>query len=328
MARQAHSSAAKVFTLVLAIAFGVLALAFTYSAVMKSTEQRSRAAETELTIKQWEFNGTTTEGWTLTNFSSTRVAGGLLRTVSGKPVPSASLQNANVGANFPEGAKYLKFRLALRQPGAEKKSPGPTIQQASNVSGTVEYTLSNRRTLTRPLAFQVVADGVTRDVSVTLPEISAATVGSLAISFTGLKPGSRLDVDWIRLIGTKPKPTPTPLKGCYYQKVECVKEPCDPILVCPTTKTTPLPSSPPPATRTPTRTTLSCDSLYRDELSYFKQCSDNGYPQVCFNKYTGEYQGCGTPDYDGCTQYNTNASQNILCASSPSSTPSSSFKPL
>jgi hypothetical protein len=38
--------------------------------------------------------------------------------------------------------------------------------------------------------------------------------------------------------GWCPRPTPPP--GCYYQQVQCVTTPCDPVLVCPTCE--PLPS--------------------------------------------------------------------------------------
>ncbi len=86
MASRNHSTS-KVITLVLAVAFGIIALAMTYSAATRSTEQRSRASPApELIIKQWEFNGSTTEGWTPANFSSVRVVDGFLDAVYGKPL--------------------------------------------------------------------------------------------------------------------------------------------------------------------------------------------------------------------------------------------------
>lgn len=46
-----------------------------------------------------------------------------------------------------------------------------------------------------------------------------------------------------------PKPTPTsvPPAGCYYQQVQCFREPCDPVLVCPspTPAPTPIQTQPP-----------------------------------------------------------------------------------
>lgn len=41
---------------------------------------------------------------------------------------------------------------------------------------------------------------------------------------------------WRPMVTTKP--TPSPKKGCYYQQVQCIKAPCEKILVCPTTQTT------------------------------------------------------------------------------------------
>lgn len=31
-----------------------------------------------------------------------------------------------------------------------------------------------------------------------------------------------------------PPPRPAPPTGCYYQQVQCIRAPCDPVLVCPT----------------------------------------------------------------------------------------------
>lgn len=46
-----------------------------------------------------------------------------------------------------------------------------------------------------------------------------------------------------------PSPVPTPPSGCYYQQVQCIQAPCNPILVCPSP--TPIPS--------PTPTAPACD---------------------------------------------------------------------
>ena len=61
----------------------------------------------------------------------------------------------------------------------------------------------------------------------------------------------------------------------------------------------------------------NCSMLYNKSIggdqNYFKMCLSNGYPKVCFDKYTGVYQGCGTLERDDCTEYNTNAARNIRC---------------
>lgn len=63
--------------------------------------------------------------------------------------------------------------------------------------------------------------------------------------------------------------------------------------------------------------TMSCDVLRSTNKKYFDICAD--FDNVCFNKYTGEYQGCGNINGSNggdCTdpQHNTNASYNILCS--------------
>lgn len=48
-----------------------------------------------------------------------------------------------------------------------------------------------------------------------------------------------------------PTATPTPPPGCFYQQVQCVTIPCDPILVCATPTPTSIPASDPTLTPTP-----------------------------------------------------------------------------
>jgi hypothetical protein len=59
----------------------------------------------------------------------------------------------------------------------------------------------------------------------------------------------------------------------------------------------------------------TCDQLKKDRSTYFDSCGTSGFDKICFNKYTGLYQGCGksTDAYDYCTDKNDNAAQNILC---------------
>ena len=213
MVRVKHSTS-KVITLVLAIAFGIVALAMTYDVATRSTEQRSRAVEaSELVVKQWEFNGTTTEGWGMTGFSNMRVISGILSAVNGKSIPSAYIYNRETTAINLQGAKYIKLRLGIgRTSSPEPKGSGPEVYRAT---GTVIYTLLDRRSLlTRPLTFLISADGTLREYSLILPEIAPVTINSIKISFTGLRPGSKLNIDWIRLGGTKPRPTPLPTLTC------------------------------------------------------------------------------------------------------------------
>lgn len=132
-------------------------------------------------------------------------------------------------------------------------------------------------------------------------------------------------------------PSPAPSPGCYYvypqcaQPIEGVQAPCEPIIVC---QSPPACPSPPPCpgpivvgdpgfggcpryycqtTPTPTPTIWNCDALRRTQSNYYNQCSQSGFPRICFDKYTAEHQGCVTADRDDCTTYNTNANRNILC---------------
>ncbi len=67
-----------------------------------------------------------------------------------------------------------------------------------------------------------------------LPILKDTRIAAIRIEFSQLRKGSSVAVDWIHITGPVPKPTPTPSKGCYYQKVTCVRAPCDDVLVCPT----------------------------------------------------------------------------------------------
>ncbi len=65
----------------------------------------------------------------------------------------------------------------------------------------------------------------------------------------------------------------------------------------------------------------SCQSLSTTQSSYFSMCAKQGYSGVCFNKYTGVYQGCTRTGSNDCTVNNTNAAQNILCPAAVTPTP-------
>lgn len=85
-------------------------------------------------------------------------------------------------------------------------------------------------------------------------------------------------------------------------------------------KITPTPRISTIPTRVPTVVpAYNCDMLYKLNLgstqNYFDMCASNKYAKVCFNKYTGVYQGCGTAERDDCTVYNMNADKNIRCDS-------------
>lgn len=89
----------------------------------------------------------------------------------------------------------------------------------------------------------------------------------------------------------------------------------------PASEPTPTPSVSEP-TPTPSSTTAkTCTELESSQTSYFNICSDNGYDNVCFDKFTSVYQGCTKNANNDCTESNTNAAQNILCSALTSKTP-------
>ncbi len=77
-------------------------------------------------------------------------------------------------------------------------------------------------------------------------------------------------------------------------------------------------------TTTTTTSPMTCADLQKAGLTgqnYFSMCLSNGYPKVCFNKYSGVYQGCGQNDLNTCTDNNLNAAVNIQCDSSLAAMP-------
>ncbi len=72
-------------------------------------------------------------------------------------------------------------------------------------------------------------------------------------------------------------------------------------------------------------TAKTCTELKVSQSYYFNLCAKEGYnfDNVCFDKFTGVYQGCTRNSYNDCTLYNTNAERNVLCpltATTPSVT--------
>lgn len=74
----------------------------------------------------------------------------------------------------------------------------------------------------------------------------------------------------------------------------------------------------------PAQRQFTCQNLTVNQSSYFTMCAKNGYNNVCFNKFSGEYQGCSKDQNNDCTVNNTNAAVNILCpvVTTPSPSPS------
>jgi hypothetical protein len=68
-----------------------------------------------------------------------------------------------------------------------------------------------------------------------------------------------------------------------------------------------------------TSTSKNCTELNNDSTTgqYFDVCKNNNYGFVCFDKHSGQYQGCSKTLGEGCTESNTNAARNISCSVNP-----------
>jgi len=65
----------------------------------------------------------------------------------------------------------------------------------------------------------------------------------------------------------------------------------------------------------PTSVAKTCGELAASQSYYFSLCKNEGFDNVCFNKYSAEYQGCtkNSDSVDYCIVNNVNGDKNILC---------------
>lgn len=198
---------AGLWIVIAAISLGLIGV--TSWVAKNSTEYRSRAAiAREKTYKAWEFAGSSntdpTEGWSFTNFSGTRVSGGVLEATfskkNSKTVPSATLTNGAVFTTLPYGAKSLRMRLSADTP----------TKDGRGIPGTVTYRIKDKTP--KSLSF-TAPEGQFVEVKLAFAEVGAISIDTLEISFTNYQPGSKLAVDWIRLMGAVSQPTGYPTKG-------------------------------------------------------------------------------------------------------------------
>lgn len=101
MARRIHP-AAKVFTLVLTIAFGLIALAVSYAAFKGGLELRSKAATPEAVVKAWDFQNSL-EGWTANPYVGRMYVdnGRLIFGITSNTNPSV-IEHAKLSDEFPQ----------------------------------------------------------------------------------------------------------------------------------------------------------------------------------------------------------------------------------
>lgn len=114
----------RILVAVFGILFGVVALALLYQAVSNTTDLRSKAAQVQQIYKQWEFNGSDTEGWQSLSPHSVSVRNGALVVEVGKGSSQLPIfRNTSVGASLPRGLKTVSFSLSVGKIQAPTRFP-------------------------------------------------------------------------------------------------------------------------------------------------------------------------------------------------------------
>jgi hypothetical protein len=306
------------FPLFLKLLFGMVFLCLalflvglTVQIASQPTVTQTKAAQTQIILKGWEFAGTTLEDWTASNMQGLTTSNNYL---TGKVTAASSvvLSNLQVQTNLPLGTNVVRVRLAAgtrttyqdsemmrgtsvdeeytksvrrcaaypvwcensdkylckllnRIPGWCPKTapsvtpqpmPSPTCRPMPPCQGSQcpnmfpgkgwcprpdrqTYTLSlsyaeNSDTAANTIPAQTgVADGQMREYTFRFPLSNSSSLHSIRLQLDGLKAGDLLSVDYVRIVNVASiEPTREP-SNCHYEQVECVKAPCNPILVCP-----------------------------------------------------------------------------------------------
>lgn len=122
----------KIIISTLGILFGIVALVVVYEAVSESTEQRSKAAETQTIYKQWEFNGTIAEGWTVVAPNTAVVKNGAFVVSMTRGTRLPAFRNTSVSSSLPTGLKTVWLSMAVGAPQV------PTGGQIGKIIPTIE----------------------------------------------------------------------------------------------------------------------------------------------------------------------------------------------
>ncbi len=125
MSRSNHSyNIQKSISFAFVVLFCLVALVFLYKAATTSTDPRSRAGEGETVVADWEFNGSTTEGWQGTNTVGLSVSDGSLH-FSKDQNTNPSLLFSNLSKVLPTGNKFFRIQLSVRN--SEGRSTTGTV---------------------------------------------------------------------------------------------------------------------------------------------------------------------------------------------------------
>ncbi len=153
--------------------FGIVALAMMYAAVQKNTEGRSKAAQEQTILKQWEFNSATGDGWDAQSPNKIIVGNGYLSVFREKPTESVRLLHQNVSTSLPRGLKSMSFSLAV---GASVQKPRcplpPTCANAISIVGQDKSVLGCDVYICKPTP-------KTERISANMPSIASLESGSI-----------------------------------------------------------------------------------------------------------------------------------------------------
>jgi hypothetical protein len=233
MAYRSRSDSFKtIIIIVLGVVFGISLLAISYKATLTSSEKRSKAAEEETIVKQWEFSGNTTEGWQkLKNIENVYAASdGLLHILTKSSLPK-TIYAANT--NFAlTGIKKVKVGLRVNPTTGSCPS---SVSGAANNAGTcltptpyqfpitVEIHYFKKVTnngdtsyeefadsIKTPLKIERTGDGQLQEYALTLPDtLHTMRIGKVEIRFNQVLPFIA-EIDYIRFVNTTIPATPTP----------------------------------------------------------------------------------------------------------------------
>jgi hypothetical protein len=100
----------RILAIVIGVVFFVTLAAISYEALQSNTDARSRAGQTNLTYKIWDFT-TNEEGWSGQNLTKFGALNGILSATIGSKI--GSVINSTVNTGMPLGNKYITIRMAV-----------------------------------------------------------------------------------------------------------------------------------------------------------------------------------------------------------------------
>lgn len=224
MVRYSSGQVWRTFTILAALFFGLVALGVSYRALTRGTELRSKAAESLVVFKQWEFNGVTKEGWSGKNIEAVKVNGGYLTGVLGKQSERALVNTAAKAKLDATGNKYIRISLTVVAPGKSgdsKKKGKPTPIPEPPPVFTIQYMSDGDKTWSPPVTLKQEppqpSDPRSGSSIYSAPLLTTdpMTISQLRLNVpSSIKSGSTLKVDWIRLSGDNLRPPCQPRPSC------------------------------------------------------------------------------------------------------------------